>query len=50
MTFAERKALTVTLTRQQVEDILMGQMGWEWEDVTVFWLLAEPQRNTGGRS
>lgn len=50
MTSIDTKATTVTLTREQVENILIWEMGWEDEDVDSFWLLAEPHRNTGDRS
>lgn len=38
--FHRATAATVTLTRFQVESILMNWMGWEAEDVTSFWRAA----------
>lgn len=40
---------TVALTRRQIEDILVGQMGWEHSDVTAFWRLAQRHHTDGGR-
>lgn len=38
---SKTSAHTVTLTRSQIEDILVLQMGWEYIDVTAFWRLAQ---------
>ena len=36
----EPKQACVTLTKAQIANILVGQMGWEAEDVTTFWKIA----------
>lgn len=41
---------TVTLTRRQIEQILIGEMGWEPIDVTAFWRCAKPFRTDEGQS
>jgi transposase InsO family protein len=38
--FHRATAATVTLTRPQVESILLNWMGWEAEDVITFWRAA----------
>lgn len=40
---------TVTLTRRQVEIILVYEMGWEPIDVTSFWRLARRLNRHGAR-
>jgi hypothetical protein len=40
MSRAKSAPATVTLTRTNVENILVYVMGWEHEDVTVFWRYA----------
>jgi hypothetical protein len=51
MTFLlpQRPAPTVTLTRADVEAIVIEQMGWEDRDVTMFWFLARHRKPAGGQ-
>jgi hypothetical protein len=46
----QRPAPTVTLTRADVEAIVVRNMGWEDQDVTMFWFLARHHKPAGGRS
>lgn len=39
---------TVALTRRDVENILVHNMGWEHEDVTAFWRLARRETREPG--
>lgn len=52
MTSLQAQAATapsVTLTRRDVESIVISQMGWEPEDVDAFWFLARNHKRTGGQ-
>jgi len=40
---------SVTLTRRDVEAIVIHNMGWEPEDVTAFWFLARHYKRKGGQ-
>lgn len=40
---------TVTLTRDDVEAIVVRDMGWEHEDVAAFWFLARNRKTAGGQ-
>jgi hypothetical protein len=40
---------TVTLTRADVEAIVVRDMGWEPEDVAAFWFLASMYKRPGGQ-
>lgn len=48
MTPATPKAKMVTLTRDQIASILIDHMGWEHEDVTVFWRAAQRECHQPG--
>ena len=47
--FAAPAAPSVTLTRQDVEAIVIHQMGWEPQDVDAFWFLARNGKHIGGQ-
>lgn len=40
----------VTLTRRDIEAIVVRDMGWEPEDVDAFWFLAHNRKRTGGQA
>jgi hypothetical protein len=39
---------TVVLTREAVEAILVGHMGWEPEDADIFWRMARRETSAPG--
>jgi hypothetical protein len=48
MTSTRRKATAVTLTRDQLAAIILDHMGWQEEDLDVFWKAARREtRNPG---
>jgi hypothetical protein len=49
LSFAPPPETAVTLTRRDVEAIVVRNMGWEPEDVDAFWFLARNHKRPGGQ-